>query len=174
MFTQSASSLRPLLEYAAHAGHSPGSVMNDMPFSYNYYMGGWKSPDYPHQIIQPSMLPNWMYPVAPGTNPYGIEENNWNCIRSHGPIFFDSAALGQYVSLVLPGQNHTFADPVRYFDVKSGVYEWRRSPDDGLYRPYFDDVPVVNLHVHSKYLAIFSSRLADHPSRPFLPTQKRS
>jgi len=84
---------------------------------------------------------------------------------------FDGAAVGQYIGGVdprnTPGDSHGFINETTAFRCDRVTLEWRRG-DDGLVRPFMNGYPLVNLHMHSKDLARWGSRVV----QPSLAPQK--
>jgi hypothetical protein len=78
-------------------------------------------------------------------------------------VLFDGAAVGQYIGGVDPrnqaGDTCGFINETTVFRCDRVRVEWKRGADS-LYRPYLNDLPLVNLHIHSKDLSRWISNRA--------------
>ena len=87
------------------------------------------------------------------TNKFNIDNNFSNNISKFQCIF-DARAIGQYIggidSRVHQYQGPGYINPDAHFKVNEINVEWREI--NGLFIPYACEVPVVNLHIHSKDL----------------------
>lgn len=76
-------------------------------------------------------------------------------------MLFDGAAVGQYIGGVDPrnagGDTRGFINETTVFRCDRARVEWRTA-DDGLRRPYLNNYPLVNLHIHSKDLRRWMSK----------------
>lgn len=76
---------------------------------------------------------------------------------------FDGAAVGQYIGGVDPrnqaGDTRGFINETTVFRCDRVRVDWRRGAD-GLFRPFLNDYPLVNLHIHSKDLRRYISNRA--------------
>ena len=93
----------------------------------------------------------WLPIVTPGAGAppeYSAELDRFG-------LLFDGAAVGQYIGGVDPrnqaGDTRGFINETTVFRCDRVRVEWRVGAD-GLRRPYLNDRPLVNLHIHSKDL----------------------
>ena len=84
-------------------------------------------------------------------------------LERFGGALFDGAAVGQYIGGVDPrnqaGDTRGFINETTVFQCDRVHVEWRRGAD-GLQRPFLNDRPLVNLHIHSKDLRRWLSNRA--------------
>lgn len=77
-------------------------------------------------------------------------------------VLFDGAAVGQYIGGVDPrnaaGDTRGFINETTVFRCDRARVEWRSDGDDGLRRPFLNNYPLVNLHIHSKDLRRWMSK----------------
>ena len=89
----------------------------------------------------------------------GLERN---CLWERDKVIYDGAALGQFF-----GGTHTdpaarwYEEQRPFKELKDKKLDWRQCQNvtEALFCPYIDDRLVANLHIHSKELERFSSRL---------------
>jgi hypothetical protein len=72
-------------------------------------------------------------------------------------IIVDACVLGQWFggTFHAPGVPHW--EPTRLVDPRGKSLDWRVDAVDHLWRPFIDNISVVNLHIHSKQLEKFAS-----------------
>jgi hypothetical protein len=83
----------------------------------------------------------------------GVDPRYSERVAEFGALF-DGAAVGQYIGGVdprnTPGDTRGFVNETTVFKCDKATLEWR--VQDGLRRPFLNDTPLVNLHIHSKDL----------------------
>jgi glycosyltransferase involved in cell wall biosynthesis len=105
--------------------------------------------------------PEWFtaLPVVPADYPLHVhQERMYRPFPNFGMVF-DAAALGQYIGGVdprnIPGDTIGYINPDSEYRFDKERIHWRKSGQ--LLVPYINEVPICNLHIHSKDLARWSS-----------------
>jgi hypothetical protein len=120
-----------------------------------------------------SLISNYMYDKNDMENLAHFYKHNKNICEKFPIIntddnfsnlnnIFDGAAIGQYLGGVdarnIPGDTRGFVNETCIVDYSKYKFIWKF---DGLYKPYIIindiDIPIVNLHIHSKNLYKFNS-----------------
>jgi hypothetical protein len=75
-------------------------------------------------------------------------------------VLFDGAAVGQYIGGIdkihNKGNTEGFVNETTVFKCDKAKVEWRQL--NSLNIPYLNDLPLVNLHIHSKELERWMSK----------------
>jgi hypothetical protein len=104
------------------------------------------------------------FPIIMQNNLYNkndIYSSNYNIFN----MIFDAAAMGQYIGGVDPkniaGDTSGFINETCVVNYSIYKFIWKDCDFSGIYRPYIvidnNEVPIMNLHIHSKNLSKFSS-----------------